>query len=212
MKLNVPLLKQTTSKTCGNTCLRMVLSYYGHEISEETILKKISKDQKGGTWLTEIAWFAKTLGLKPTCFAYNLYLTNPSKDKFLTPRALTSKLEKQRNNLKDKWFAGLIKSTIKAVCSGVPYIIKKPDKELFKGYLRQSVPVILSVNYTSLYDKQGDPFKGHDIVLNGFEKDYFWFIDPEHGIKDKIHSDGLMFSLLSAKVIGRSAYMLIIKK
>lgn len=212
MKFDVPLLKQPTNKTCGNTCLRIVLSYYGYEISEETISKSIGKDNKGETWLTELGWFAKTLALKPTCYAYNLYLTNPSKDKYLLPRALANKFERQRKNLKDKWFSGLAKSTAKAVRSGVSYIIKKPDKELFKSYLRQSVPLILSVNYISLYDKQGDPFEGHDIVLNGFEKNYFWFIDPEHGVQNKIHEDQLMFSLLSAKVVARSAYMLAIKK
>ena len=212
MKFDVPLLKQSTNKTCGNTCLRIVLSYYGYKISEETISNKISKDNKGGTWLTELGWFAKTLDLKPTCYAYNLYLTNPSKDKYLLPRALANKFERQRKSLKDDWFSGMLNSTIKAISSGVSYIIEKPHEDLFKDYLRQSVPIILSVNCSSLYDKQGDPFEGHDIVLNGFEKDYFWFVDPDHRIQNKIRANQLMFALLSAKVVARSAYMLTIKK
>jgi len=212
MRINLPILKQPTNKSCGTTCLRIVLAYHGIEISEKTISKNLIKDQEGGTFITELARFAKTLNLKATCFAYNLYLTDPSTDKNIDSQTLINKLEKLKNGLKDNWFLEMTESIINTISSGISYIIKKPNIYLFKSYLRQAIPIIISVNYTSLYNKQGNPFEGHNIILNGFKEDYFWFIDPEHGIQDKIHSKQLMFSLHSAKIIARSAYMLIIEK
>ncbi len=68
--LAVPLLKQN-KMTCGITALRMVLLYFGKNISSEEIIKKVGGIKKYGVRTIKLAEFAKNLGFKVYCYSYN---------------------------------------------------------------------------------------------------------------------------------------------
>ena len=61
--LDVPKYKQTTDYTCGPACLRVVLAFYGREVSEKEIAQQISTTHHGTppSKLLEGAW---SYGLK----------------------------------------------------------------------------------------------------------------------------------------------------
>ena len=69
-KLSVPLLKQT-KLSCGVTALRMVLQYFGKNISSKEIVKRIGGIKKYGVRTIKLADFARSLGFKVECYSYN---------------------------------------------------------------------------------------------------------------------------------------------
>lgn len=70
MKLNITPLRQSEPNECPIICLRMVLNYYGYIVTSADIYKSIIRHNDGSSFNTEIARFAKNLGLNVTCFAY----------------------------------------------------------------------------------------------------------------------------------------------
>ena len=70
--LFVPLLKQGKME-CGPTSLRMVLKYFGKNITKEEIIKKIGL-KKYGVRTIDLANFARNLGFKVYCYSNNKIL------------------------------------------------------------------------------------------------------------------------------------------
>ena len=170
------------------------------------------KTLDGSSYNTEIARFAKTKGFDVDCYAYNLYITDP-KDTHLSAKKLTKKLKDQMTN---SWFDKeqtlLVETTLKAIKDGVNYIIKKPSLKIITSYLKQKIPLIVSVNYSALHNSQGIISEGHDIVLTGLTKNKIVFIDPEHAKEETISPEDLMFAIISRRAISTSAHLIAIKR
>jgi len=213
LQISIKPIKQVNPNSCSIACLIMVLDYYGIEVSHKEILNFIIKaTPEGGSFVSEIARFAKSKGFKVDCHAYNLYLTDP-KDAELSKKKLLEKLEKELDDSeRDKYYDLMLESTIKGIKEGVNYIIKKPNFRIIKSYLTRSIPLIVTVNYAALHDRQGDPFESHDIVLCGLEGETVYFVDPEHAKIESIDSSDLMFAFLQRKIISGSAYLLAVLK
>jgi len=213
LQIFIKPIKQVNPDSCSIACLMMVLDYYGVKVSHQEIFDFIIKaTPEGNSFVTEIARFAKSKGFKVDCYAYNLYLTDPSDSK-LSKKKLLQKLEKElRDSKRDKYYDLMLKSTIKGIKEGINYIIKKPNLKIIKSYLARSVPLIVTVNYAALHDKQGDPFESHDIVLCGLDGNVVYFVDPEHAKIESIGSSDLMFAFLQRKIISGSAYLLAVLK
>lgn len=186
------------------------MQYYGYTLSPQEIDAALLKDTEGGSFLTELARYARSRGLLADCFAFNLYLTDPS-DAALSPHSLVKKLKAQQLKIKDQWYESMRESTILSISAGVKYIIQKPQLSTIALYLSQNIPLIVTVSYAALHNQQGDPFIGHDIVLTGFEQGTLYFIDPIHSREQGMPASDILFALLSRKVIAASAYMLAIK-
>src|SRR3989344_4435698 len=100
MKLNITPIRQIEPRECSMVCLRMILDYYGKDYSLLDIDKEIFKSYDGSSYNTEIARFAKNKGFKVSCYAYHLYITDPSDGK-LNKESLIDKLRKE---LTQTWF------------------------------------------------------------------------------------------------------------
>lgn len=187
------------------------MQYYGFALSPQELDAALLKDTEGGSFLTELARYARSRGLLADCFAFNLYLTDPS-DATLSPLLLVKKLRDQQLKLNDQWYQFMVTSTILSISAGVKYIIQKPQLSTITSYLSRSIPLIVTVSYAALHNHQGDPFIGHDILLTGFDQGYLYFIDPLHSREQGMPASDILFALLSRKVIAASAYMLAIKK
>lgn len=75
--IEVPYFRQAVGKNnCGPTCLRMILSYWGHNVAEIELSSLLS-NSSNGTFLTDLGKAAIDLGLKTEAFTYNLPLANP---------------------------------------------------------------------------------------------------------------------------------------
>jgi len=73
--INVPLLKQKEKLDCGPIALKMVLKYFGKNISENKIIKEVGGIGKYGVKAIKLAEFAKSLGLNVIIYSYNRQLS-----------------------------------------------------------------------------------------------------------------------------------------
>lgn len=205
-------LRQSDPNACSVTCMRMILSYYDLEVSNDEIFNFIVKaTPEGGSFLSEIGRFARSKGFDVDLYAYNLYLTDP-RDKILPSDQLVKRLEKiLRDSQRDKYYDLMLKSTINGIKEGVNYIIKKPDFEIIKEYLNNNIPLSVRLNYASLVNKQGDPFDSHDVVLCGLRNKEICLVDPEDASVEWFNIDDLIFAVSQSKIITASAYLLAVK-
>lgn len=88
--------------------------------------------------------------------------------------------------------------------------IKIPDLEDIIKFLKQQIPVIIAVNMSILYNQKPSN-KGHFVVINGYDKNVFFYIDPQDAKEHQISKNHLMFAWYN-NVIGSTAYLLVIKK
>ncbi len=213
-RIEIPItpIKQVDPNECSIVCLKMIMSFYGVNLSSQDIYSSILRDLSGGSFNTEIARFAKNKGFKVDCFSYHLGLFDP-KDTKLSKNELIKKLIGQKNH---PWFSSeyylVTDSIINALKNGVDYKIHIPSADIINKYLLNKTPLIVSVNYAALHNKQGDITATHDIVLNGIDKDNILFIDPEHAKQEKIDINQLMFAIYSRRAISTSAYLIAISK
>lgn len=212
IKIPVEPLKQATSDDCSITCLRMLLGYYGVRVSRNEIFEFILKaTPEGGSFLSEMARFARKEGFAVDLFAYNLYLTDPI-DNNLPTNQLLEKLQKELEDSKrDKYYDLMLESTINGIKEGIKYIIKKPNTEIIRAYLNRETPLSIRLNYAALVNKQGDPFNSHDVVLCGLKVKEIYMIDPENASGRWFNIGDLMFAVFQSKIISASAYLLAVK-
>ena len=154
----------------------MVLSYYGRDVTNEDINQFSVKDEEGNSYETEIARFAREQGFAVDCYAYNLYLTDPT-DNDLSQETVLEKLKAKQRHLDDAWYAPMLQSTIRRLERGGTYHIAKPRLDLMRSYLSHGIPLLPTINTAALYNKQGNPYSRHSIILTGFRDDQFAFID-----------------------------------
>lgn len=225
MNMSIKPIKQEAEKNCTSACLRMVLSFYGCDATMGEVDTFVTKDNEGYTFETEIARFAQYQGFDVDCYAYNLYLTDP-KDASLSPDRLVQKLEQQRTDPRfDPWYELKLQSTIRCIRDSVHYLIVRPTLRVILSYLRRRIPLIVTVNPSALYGRQGLPHIGHDIVLFGYEASgasagnyegeggrILHFIDPATGTRATTSCDSLMFALLARGITALSGYMLAIMR
>ena len=213
IKIPVEPIKQETPNDCSITCLRMLLGYYGVKVSRQKIFDYVIKaTDDGGSFLSEMARFARNQGFNVDLCAYNLYFTS-SKDAKLDKNKLLKKLEKElRNSQRDKYYDLALESTIKGIKEGVNYLIKRPSPEVIKSYLKKRIPVSIRINYAALVGKQGDPFDSHDVVLSGLKDKKVYLVDPADTSQKWFDIEEVMFAIQQSKVISASGYLLAIKQ
>lgn len=212
MKINIKPLQQLEPRDCAITCLRMILEFYGTPFSSAQIYDFLLKTADGSSYNTEIARFAQAKGYQVDCWAYHLYITDPS-DAQLPKKDLITKLKTQLTHpWFDKELTLLVEATIQAIEDGVNYLIQKPDMATIQSYLRSGTPLIASVNYAALHQRQGNIFEGHDILLMGMAQNKIFYIDPENGQEETVLADDLIFAIASRRSMATSSYLVAINK
>lgn len=68
--MKIPLLKQEKN-TCGPVALRMVLTDWGKNLTEEKLVKLTGKVGRYGIRTTKLSEAAKQLGFRTECLSYN---------------------------------------------------------------------------------------------------------------------------------------------
>lgn len=82
--MRVPLLKQKKNE-CGLTALRMVLEYFGKNITENSLRKITGKTKSYGFRTVKLSEAVKKIGFKTECLSYNKKLAG-SKAKIEKPK------------------------------------------------------------------------------------------------------------------------------
>lgn len=210
MKIKVPLIKQKHKMGCGATAMSMVYRYFSRDISEKEIIKKTGGLTKWGSFTTDHALMAKNLGFKVICYSYNLEYFEPkytqiSRANFVKRTESLIKKEKRAYNKRE------LKSILKVLKSDIDFKMVIPSLDTIRKFLDKKLPVVIAVNSAVLFEKKEDLRIGHFIVLIGYEKDKFYYNDPDSGKKKTISADKLIFAL-SNNVFDSSAYLLVVKK
>lgn len=210
MTLKIKPYKQRNKVGCGPTCLRIIFGYFGKKYSEEEIIKELGGTKKFGTYTTDLAVYAFRQGFKVSCFTNNLKLFGPhfgklSNEKLI--RKLQSLLKKTRKNF-DR---GVLLSTVRLLKSDVNWVFDYPKLKIIRNFLKKRAPVLVSVNWCALRQTRDDITIGHFIVINGFERDKFFYLDPGDGKEHQISADQLIFAI-SNNVLDSSAYMIAIEE
>jgi len=201
MKIPVEPIAQYEGTDCFITCVEMILKFYGEYASREQIKLFVKKD-KDGTPLTEYASFLNSMGLNVYCFGYNLQFMSPA-DKELSQEKLLAKLEEeQKHPWMNKDYNIDISSIIDPIKSGVTYYLEPPSLKLIKSYLKQKIPLIISVNPLVLNKYQAyNTFAGHAVVAVGFSKNLIHFIDPDQGVERSMPEEEFMLTIFARKFI-----------
>lgn len=215
--LKVPLAKQKNKLGCGPTTLGMVLNYFGEKVSEEKILDALGgvfenkETGHAGTFATENALYAKSLGYKVICTTYNLELFKPSltdASKEDLRKYIIKTLKKKNHTVNRR----ILKTYLQLLDSGVDLRIKMPSFNEYKRYLDKKIPVIIAVNSKILRESDNSQtWTGHYIALIGYKNNCFFYNDP---LDAKVHriKDEKLWLALSNNVIRSSAYMVVVKK
>ncbi len=214
MKLKVPTIKQKHKVGCGAAAMSMVYKYFGKDISERKIEKKIGGFNKFGSFVTDHALMAKKLGFTVICYAYELEYFEPS-DAKLSQKDLIKKtktlIKKERKRLAIKE----LRSVLKVLEDNINFKMEMPSLKVIKKNLDKKLPVIVPVNSVILFERKfggkKDLDMGHYLVLTGYQKEKFYYNDPYHGKNYSISGDKLIFTL-SNNALYCSAYLLVISR
>lgn len=209
MSLAISPILQTENR-CGQACLRMVLKFYGREVSDNEIERMLSFDAEGLSYEIDLARVAQHFGLQAHAFAYNVYLTDPARDAIRSQREVLASLQQQVRSLTDQWCQSTCVATIQALEAGVRYHIRKPSLELIQSQVRNGAPLICSVNAAALYQRQGDPTIGHDILLTGSTGRSLHVIDPAVGKTVAMAGEDVFFGLSARGFTAITAYLIAI--
>jgi ABC-type bacteriocin/lantibiotic exporter with double-glycine peptidase domain len=170
---NVPIYKQEQKDSCGVACLRMLLSYYGFDISEAELQKEIYL-HKSGSWYSDLAKAMIRRGMKtniPT-INVNIYSTSWIGK---SEAELRSLLLGRLDNL-----SGLLKAEVEKM---IEYIdmdgkleVRIPQPEMLETLI-QTQPIMVPILTAFLNPKRFDE-AGHYIILTGFDGEKYAVVDP----------------------------------
>jgi ABC-type bacteriocin/lantibiotic exporter with double-glycine peptidase domain len=145
-RLNVPLIKQKENLTCGPAALEMVLRFYGKNLSQELIIKKIGGVKKSyGVRTIKLAEFARSLGFNVRCFSYN------------------KKLSKGKAEIKvpsEKEIVDLLKNKIPLILAVNSSILFDKEKFSKKGHF------IVLTKYSNKKFWYNDPLNGKERLIS----------------------------------------------
>jgi len=211
MRIDVPVFKQSNELGCGPTALSMILNFYGIKLYEQDILKKVKiirdkKLKKYGTFMVELALFARKLGCDVHCSSYSLELYRPEMI-LLRKEKLTRKILNILAKTKNQTHKRILQSTIDLMKAGGKFKLEMPSLNKVREFLNHKIPVMLAVKSVILFEKGRLSSSGHFIVLTGYDQNKFYYNDPWDGKRKEISSEKLFFAL-SNNVIHSSAYLI----
>jgi hypothetical protein len=200
-ELQVEGFTQLDDVTCGPTCLRKVYNYFGLDLSLETVLGEIDRNEDGGTLAVFLGLAALRRGFRARIYSYDLRIFDPTR-KALARDRLADKVRLRIPHLVSP----------KARRSGVAYLrflqeggaiaFAELTAGLLKNILNRDHPILAGLSATHLYgfprerhdpvshrlvddDIAGDP-TGHFVVITGYENHGKRFVirDPSEHVPE----------------------------
>ncbi|HMP98808.1 MAG TPA: C39 family peptidase [Cyclobacteriaceae bacterium] len=192
--LDFDIQAQPDDVTCGPTTLHAVYQYYGNQIPLRQVIKEVKQLKRGGTLAVMLGLHALEQGYKATVYTYNLHIFDLSWFKHSNQELVTF-LRKQMRYKKEKRKLQTASSAyIEFIKKGGEVKYAELDENVFKEYLRKSVPILVGLSATYLYGTmrenpdtntydsiKGEP-AGHFVIIKGFdeENNCVYIADPMH--------------------------------
>lgn len=179
---------QPDDETCGPTCLHALYTYYGLDISLESVIQGVERSMSGGTLAPLLGKHALMQEFDTTIYVNNLDIFDPSwfKNGEASPQELLIKLNTQMIQ-KERMSRGITQSSIayqEYLHLGGNIRFSTINAQLLKEYFAQKIPILTGLSATYLYncaresfdsdgsayydDIQGTPC-GHFVVLCGYD-------------------------------------------
>ncbi|MCB1136484.1 MAG: hypothetical protein KDK78_09465 [Chlamydiia bacterium] len=184
-KGEVHINRQPTETSCGPTCLHALYSYYGRDVSIESIMDEVDWLPTGGTLAVHLGIHALREGFRAKIYSYNIMLFDPTwfRPERLSSKELIAKLEQQRDAKKaDARFRSAIDAYIQFITDGGEVMMEDLSPDLLRRYLQKKTPLLTGLSSTYLYqaprefvaegrqwadDVHGTP-EGHFVIIEKY--------------------------------------------
>lgn len=161
MKLELPFFKSRTDEDCGPLALKMVLAYFGKDVSFEEIAEKERRLDSGMVWSLGIAIAAKELGHEVEFYSSENFSFDDNID-FYEKYADDCAMIVLEGLKRDADKLGILKGNLSF-------------KELLSNVTEDSVPIVL-INWFVLAGKDG--FSGHFVPVTGYDDEFVYIHNP----------------------------------
>lgn len=161
MKLEVPFFRSETDADCGPLALKMVLAFFGRDVSFEEIARRERRLDSGMVWSLGIAVAARERGYKVEFYSSENFSLDDGIDfyeKYADDRArlVLEGLKREAGRL------GILKGDLSF-------------DVLLEKVTAGSVPIVL-INWFVLAGKDG--FSGHFVPVTGYDEEFVYIHNP----------------------------------
>lgn len=183
-ELKIELFTQPDEFSCGPTCLAKVYKYLGLDVSLETVLREIDRNEDGGTLAVYLGIDVLRRGLAARIFSYDLRIFDPTW-RHLTRNELREKVRLRMPHLDSAKAKQSAQAYLEFIDLGGRIAFEELTPALLKRLLDRQHPVLAGLSATHLYSfmrETHDPITGevfdddvagestgHFIVINGYE-------------------------------------------
>ncbi|GAB1446461.1 MAG: C39 family peptidase [Cyclobacteriaceae bacterium] len=190
--LNFDIEAQPDEVTCGPTCLHALYQHYDNDISLKQVIQEVRQIKTGGTLAVMLGEHALQRGYKAHIYTYNLNVFDPTWFQYSSGKIIELLKKQMRYKKTKRKLLTECDAYIKFLEAGGKVKYSELNKDLIKGYLQKSIPILTGLSATYLYGTpreigatnkyhsiKGEPV-GHFVVINGFDGkgDYVYLADP----------------------------------
>jgi len=184
--MNIPILKGEGNQSCGITCLRMVLAYYGKDISQKE-LEKLNEIKNGINHLYDLGYVILKNKFSSSIIGYDFMLFNNPDENSPEEFLKNTEFIGQSKEIKE--------SCLKYLKEGGKLKVKVPSLQDINNYLDKDIPVILGVR-AKIIEGRNPAHILHYVVLEGYDEESYFIVDPV-GKKYKIEKNKLIYAWFS---------------
>jgi len=189
--LDIKPIKQQTKQSCGSTCVIMLSSFFSYDYNK-VINGKLNIFDLANELPTNLNTFIQ--------FYNYTYFDDKFND--INPNSRIN-FVKNINSL-DHIDNKLFESMIKALEKGVFLVHKIISIEDIEGAIKNKSPVIVLVSVREFRCVKLDKWRGHFVLIKGFDDNYFYYNDPHWDDKKfgehKIEKEHLLLSIAKTKM------------
>ncbi len=199
MRLDVPLIRQSSKLDCGQTCAEMLLKFFWVDVKTDRIKQAFS--EQGMTTPPQLALaIGECSKLKPNLVFFNYQYFDAAfnslnkEDKLQFIESL-----KTENEIDDKF----IKHAKELIATDLGVEFCLITTSLIRNILSKGCPIITLVSVREFRGIKTAEWKGHFIIITGYDADCFYYNDPhwadEKFGQHKIGQEPLLVSMCKTR-------------
>jgi hypothetical protein len=191
-ELELEVLPQPDSITCGPTCLHAVYRYWGADLPLQQIIDEVGVLPEGGTLAVNLACHALKRGFMAEIVTYNLLIFDPTW--FWPGQDIPQRLREQSTAKQDPKISHATGAYLEFLELGGVLRHEELTPSLLRRFLDRDVPILTGLSATYLYncareiDDEYDDIRGyptgHFVVLTGYDR-----IERDVLVADPLHDN-----------------------